>query len=178
MLPVSLLPRWSHRMEVNHRARHSRILILASACFVLITAITALGFLGIPNLQRLNLQTGLSWYDYGFDGLYPTRSYVSFEYPSPATETTRWSSQCSDEYTFLSLHGNKVEHQGPLILDAKGNLVWMLPSVQTGQDFRVQEYRGEKFLTFWHGTFTDGHGRGSWTMVCTPGYLLTISEAY
>lgn len=52
-----------------------------------------------------------------------------------------------------------MENSVPMILDARGNLVWQMPFSNGANDFRVQEYRGDKYLTYWH----EG---GSWSMVC------------
>ncbi|KAJ6102887.1 hypothetical protein N7486_005314 [Penicillium sp. IBT 16267x] len=139
---------------------------IASWLFVLVTLIIALRFLALPNLQRLHLQLGVSLFDDGFYGLYPTRKYVSFEYESPAVELATWSPRCSDEYTFMAPHGNAVENPGAMILDSLGNLVWMMELRSDKiQDFRVQEYLGEQYLTYWHGEADGGHGRGAWSML-------------
>lgn len=52
-----------------------------------------------------------------------------------------------------------------MILDAAGNLVWMQPNTEITQDFRLQRYQGEDFLTYWEGKEVDGRGDGSWFMV-------------
>jgi hypothetical protein len=52
-----------------------------------------------------------------------------------------------------------------MILDARGELVWMKYNWGTTQDFRVQQYQGQDYVTFWQGDEEDGHGRGSWYMV-------------
>ena len=165
---------WTSGSLSAWRRRHFGIRALASCLFVLGTAITALHFLGIPNLQRLHLQVGLSLFDYGYYGFYPTHKYKTVDYESPAVEISRRSSRCSDQLTFMAPHGNAVEYSGPMILDPRGNLVWMMPFIpdQT-QDFRVQEYHGEKYLTFWHGISENGHGQGSWSMV---GWSLTLLD--
>ncbi|KAJ5546578.1 hypothetical protein N7494_004163 [Penicillium frequentans] len=139
---------------------------IASWLFILITLIVALRFLALPNLQRLHLQIGVSLFDDGFYGFYPTRKYVSFEYESPAVELATWSPRCSNDYTFMAPHGNAVENPGAMILDSLGNLVWMMkPRSDKIQDFRVQEYLGEQYLTYWHGKADGGHGRGAWSML-------------
>ncbi|KAJ5939760.1 hypothetical protein N7466_002894 [Penicillium verhagenii] len=141
---------------------------LASWFFVLVTFLIALRFLALPNLQRLHLQVGVSLFDDGFYGFYPTRKYVSFEYESPAVELAKWSPKCSDDYTFMAPHGSAVENPGAMILDSRGNLVWMMkPRSDKTQDFRVQEYLGEQYLTYWHGAADNGHGRGAWSMLDT-----------
>lgn len=120
------------------------------------------------------MQLGLSLFDYGFHGLYPTRHYTSFDLDSPDVEVALWDDRCSDGYVFIAPHGPPIEGSRPLILDARGNLVWTFPTDKPSTDFKVQEYRGEKFLTFWHGTSMHGHGLGSYTMVCSPLPLCCI----
>jgi hypothetical protein len=151
--------------EANRPPRR-RLLPVASGVFVFITAIAATCFLLVPVLQRLHLQFGISLFDYGFHGFYPTRHYVSFDLESPDVELAHWDARCSDDFVFLAPHGTAIEGSWPLILDARGNLVWTMPTVDTTQDFHVQEYLGEKYLTYWHGEDLHGHGLGSWSMVC------------
>ncbi|KAJ5691144.1 hypothetical protein N7488_011879 [Penicillium malachiteum] len=140
---------------------------IASSLFVFVTFILALRFLVVPTLQRLHLRLfGLSSFDYGFRGLYPSRKYYSFEQKSPDVEVAKWDSRCSKDYTFFAPHGSGVEDPGAMILDAQGNLVWrMKPQNEKIQDFRVQQYQGEPYLTYWHGKSMGGHGRGAWTML-------------
>lgn len=151
-MPESHLARlWRHRLTWPRS--------LASIVLLSVTAISALIFLGIPNLRRLHLQFGPSWFDYGLYGFYITRRYHSFELDSLAVELVKWDSQCSDEYVFIAPHGPSLDDSVPMILDARGNLVWRMPFPNGANDFRVQEYRGDKYLTYWH----EG---GSWSMVC------------
>ncbi|KAF5014873.1 hypothetical protein F66182_13993, partial [Fusarium sp. NRRL 66182] len=91
--------------------------------FVLTTAITSLHFLLLPVLSRLHMQLGLSLFDYGFHGLYPTRHYHSFELDSPDVEVALWDDRCSDGYVFIAPHGSPIDGSRPLILDARGNLL-------------------------------------------------------
>ncbi|KAJ5811941.1 hypothetical protein N7474_008242 [Penicillium riverlandense] len=136
----------------------SQPLTLASIILLSVTAISSLRFLIVPNLRRLHLQVNLTLFDYGFYGFYPTRDYVSVEYKSPDVEIAQWDAECSHDYVFIAPHGNAVEDPAAMILDSRGNLVWMMPFFDGAQDFRVQEYLGAKYLTYWHG-------RGSWSML-------------
>lgn len=55
---------------------------------------------------------------------------------------------------------------GGVILDAVGDLVWrQIDQGGDTQDLRVQEYFGEKYLTFWVGEEIGGRKQGSWFMV-------------
>jgi hypothetical protein len=56
------------------------------------------------------------------------------------------------------------KQDGPMILDAGGNLVWFLP-YPVGEntlvtDFRVQQLHGQPVLTWWRGNTNAGYGRG------------------
>lgn len=54
---------------------------------------------------------------------------------------------------------------GPMILDADGELVWMEDRWGQAMDFRVQEYEGRDYLTFWRGVDSGTHGLGTYLMV-------------
>lgn len=56
---------------------------------------------------------------------------------------------------------------GPMILDARGRMVWFRPMSheRLAMDFRVQRYQGEPVLTWWEGVFDeDGYGRGEYVI--------------
>lgn len=164
MLPAFIANRWP--WHAPHGSRSPRKKRLFLGLFVLVTAIASLHFLIIPVVLRLHLQFGLSLFDYGFYGLYPTREYVSFDLNSPDVELAIWDDRCSDGYVFIAPHGSPIEGSNPMILDSRGNLVWTYPTDKPSTDFKVQEYLGEKYLTYWHGTSMHGHGLGSYAMVC------------
>lgn len=119
----------------------------------------------VPQILRFRFRTDLSWYDLGFHGFGPSQSYVSFDEDSPVVQISPPGAQCDGRYTFLAPRGDSVAYPGPMILDARGELVWTRHQWGTTQDFRVQRYRGEAFLTYWQGDEEDAHGRGSWYMV-------------
>ncbi|KAJ5683552.1 hypothetical protein N7462_006717 [Penicillium macrosclerotiorum] len=119
----------------------------------------------VPQLLRFRFRAGLGWYDLGLYGFGPSTTYVSFEEESPIVEFSPNDAQCDSRYTFLAPRGDSVAHAGPMILDAHGELVWMKYNWGTTQDFGVQRYRDQDYLTFWQGDEEDGHGRGSWYML-------------
>jgi hypothetical protein len=57
--------------------------------------------------------------------------------------------------------------QGPMILDARGALVWFhpLPGDQQAFDFRAQNYRGKRVLTWWQGRMRIYRGAGTGRIV-------------
>jgi hypothetical protein len=121
----------------------------------------------VPQLVRFDFRADLSWYDLGAYGFGPSRGYVSFQYESPLVQISQTDNGtgCDDRYTFLAPRGDSVAHEGPMILDAQGELVWMKHNWDTTHDFKVQRYRGEDYLTYWEGSQVEGRGYGSWYMV-------------
>jgi hypothetical protein len=59
-----------------------------------------------------------------------------------------------------------VDQAGPLILDARGHVVWFDPLSTHGvTDFRVQTYRGKPVLTWWQGQSDKGIGNGHYVIL-------------
>jgi hypothetical protein len=91
--------------------------------------------------------------DKGLHGSYPVREFAD-----------------KNDFYFITPKGWKVSSPGPMILDYRGDLVWAehFDNEFGGQayDLMVQEYLGEKFLTFWLGDDrVRGHGAGHFHMV-------------
>ncbi|KGO44336.1 hypothetical protein PEXP_000270 [Penicillium expansum] len=132
--------------------------------------LAAIGGLGVfyvfavPQLLRFRFRAGLSWYDLGVQGFGPDRNYISFDQESPIVETTPPNAECDSRYTFLAPRGDSIAHPGPMILNSAGELVWTKWNGGTTQDFKLQRYKGEDYLTYWQGDTADGYGRGSWYM--------------
>ncbi|XKH54796.1 arylsulfotransferase family protein [Citricoccus nitrophenolicus] len=89
----------------------------------------------------------------------------------PVVEITRgpaWSDEYeqSEEFTFLTPnYGSETPSDGAVILDARGELVWMRTAEDDDPednpfDLRVQEYQGEPVLTVYEGTSDGGMGDG------------------
>ena len=133
--------------------------VVASLCYLLYTFV-------VPQIRRFRFRGDLSWYDLGLHGFSPSRTYVSFRYTSPVVEISQYGSGCNPGFTFLAPRGDSIPHPGPMILDARGDLVWMKHNLNVTQDFKVQWYRGQEYLTYWEGEEVDGRGRGTWYMVC------------
>lgn len=112
--------------------------------------------------------------DKGAYGAYPVREYYSVDTKVPILNYLNWTSECASENTFyfITPKGWKVTNPGPMVLDYRGELVWAqrFENEFGGQayDLMVQEYLGEKFLTFWLGDDRiRGHGAGHFHMVST-----------
>jgi hypothetical protein len=134
----------------------------------LISAVIVLFLLYVfiaPHFVKIRFRWDLGWYDVGLYGFYPTQNYVSFDYVSPRVEVLRWDPRCETGFIFLAPRGDSIAHPGPMVLNSDGDLVWMREIHAVTQDFRVQQYRGEDYLTYWAGDEIAGYGRGSWHMV-------------
>nr|POF15392.1 hypothetical protein CFP56_42281 [Quercus suber] len=116
--------------------------------------------------------------DDGTLGYYPVRNYASAPaITSPQTNFLQWDEQCEDGQLYMMTpRGESLPQPGPMILDARGELVWAghFDSPFGGQAYNlmVQTYRGEEYLTFWLGDDrVRGHGSGYYHMVCAscPG---------
>lgn len=156
------LSSWLGRGDRPHKHTLRRwipALVAAISAFVLFWVYA------VPQLARFRFRIGLSRYDLGWYGFGPSRNFVSFHEHSPVIEITPAGAQCDQRYTFLAPRGDSVEHPGPMILDAQGELVWMKHNWGVTQDFKVQRYKGQDYVTYWQGDEEDGHGRGSWYMV-------------
>ncbi|KAJ5448478.1 hypothetical protein N7445_003299 [Penicillium cf. griseofulvum] len=118
----------------------------------------------VPQLLKFRFRTDLSWYDLGAQGFGPDRNYISFDQESPIVEITPSGAKCDPRYTFLAPRGDSIAHPGPMILNPEGELVWTKWNRGTTQDFKVQRFKGEDYLTYWQGDSGNGVGRGSWYM--------------
>ncbi|KAH9903522.1 Arylsulfotransferase-domain-containing protein [Xylariomycetidae sp. FL2044] len=107
-------------------------------------------------------------YDWGYYGLYPQTTFKSFELKVPRLNFVKWDElHCSEGHYLIAPKGKIVSHPGPVIVDARGELVWASHSYGIVTDLRVQEFNGEHYLTFWsgpHGT-SNGYGRGLYYML-------------
>ncbi|KAJ5966564.1 hypothetical protein N7481_013278 [Penicillium waksmanii] len=159
---VSLLSPWLGRGD---RFRKCSLRRWIPALVIALSALALFWTYAVPQLARFRFRAGLSWYDMGWYGFGPSRNYVSFNEESPVIEITPAGAHCDPRYTFIAPRGDSVVHPGPMILDSKGELIWTKPNWGTTQDFKVQSYQGQDYLTYWQGDEEDGHGRGSWYML-------------
>lgn len=110
--------------------------------------------------------------DFGFDveayGFHPVQRYRSIGLEAPLLNILKSSPKCESElYTMMSPRGGFVAQPQVTILDNEGHLIWTTPwRDQQLYNLMVQEYRGEKYITFWGGDDTvGGHGAGKIFMV-------------
>lgn len=85
---------------------------------------------------------------------------------SPKVTITRRARGTAPGYLFLAPFAPKgsPDHNGPLITDDRGNLVWFkqLPRGTAVTDLSVQELDGRDVLTWWQGRFALGWGYGAY----------------
>ena len=81
----------------------------------------------------------------------------------PAVTVTKDAAPASGGDIFVAPRSGPAQN-GPLILDARGQMVWFLPypvSEKTAiTNFRVQSLYGQPVLTWWQGNTDAGYGRG------------------
>lgn len=102
--------------------------------------------------------------DYGY---YPYRAYQSTHLHSPETRVVTKTPECDDGLlTFFTPRGYSIPDPGPMILDGNGDLVWGMTTPGQAYDFVVQDFQGEKYLSYWVGDDrVRGHGSGDYYMV-------------
>lgn len=164
---LSIRPALMYCAAPRRCLEHRRSLLWPAIASAVVGLLYLFYVFAVPQLLRFDFRLGLSWYDLGAHGFGPSRGYVSFEDESPVLEIVQpeGSAGCDSRYTFLAPRGDSVPQSGPMILDAQGELVWMKHNWETTQDFSVQQYRGEDFLTYWEGNQIEGRGYGTWYMV-------------
>lgn len=130
-------------------------------------------------IQLLGFVSAKSWrgnlYDWGVLGPYPRSSFKSSELMPPHVNVLKYDERCSLDYVLLTPRGSKVSSPGSLILDARGELVWMEGKWGETMDMKIQHYRGEDYITFWVGVDDGTHGRGTYFMV---SYKLTCLSSF
>lgn len=141
---------------------------------------TIIGWM-LPSLQGLAILSGLipvvfaddaspylfsEEYADGELGEFPHHEYKSSSLVSPILNYKQFDPICDDGlYIMLAPRGGKVEQQGPMVVDGRGDLVWYHNYGSTyGTD--VHTYKGESYLTFWAGNDgITGHGDGTYYLV-------------
>lgn len=122
-------------------------------------------------------------YDLGLQGIYPRQHFHSVDFEPPGPKITQWDSRCDSGNLFLTPRGPSVTGaaRGPVILDAKGHLIWMdNQKFQQALNLNVQHYKGKDYLTFWTKAKKSKHSKHfkkSYVMVgssCHPSTLLGI----
>lgn len=109
-------------------------------------------------------------FDEGAYGPYPLKPYKSTVLQSPRPNVLRWDRECEDgQFTMLTPRGTRVAEAGAMILDSRGDFVWWTGGYNQVYNLVAQNYRGQKYLTFWAGDDTvGGHGAGYYYMVNPP----------
>jgi hypothetical protein len=112
------------------------------------------------------------FHDYGYDreayGTHPIQVFRSTGVTAPRFNILKSSTDCDKSlYTFLTPRGSATSEPLATIYDHAGHLVWVTGwNGQQLYNLLVQEYQGNKYLTFWAGDDSvGGHGAGVYYMV-------------
>jgi hypothetical protein len=168
----SNLPRRSLGTMLHQVCKHLRLAgLLLAAVAGLLTALLAVHQFVLPVIGWIFPSLESTFFDLAVYGGYPQRNYVSHNLTSPDLQQVKWDDRCDNGFIFISPQGPSVEHPGPMILDARGNLVWQSDQYGKPMNLRVQEYKGEKYLTFWAGLRGSSFGYGNYYMVSTLNCL-------
>ena len=152
--------------------KHLRLVgLLLAAVAGLLVALLAVHQFVLPVVGWIFPSLESTFFDLAVYGGYPQRNYVSHNLTSPDLQQVKWDDKCDNGFIFISPQGKSVEHPGPMILDARGNLVWQTDQYGQAMNLKVQEYKGEKYLTFWAGLRGSSFGYGNYYMVSTSNCL-------
>ncbi|KAG9580839.1 hypothetical protein KCU77_g4942, partial [Aureobasidium melanogenum] len=151
------------QQDLCKHLRLAGLLIVAVAG--LLTALLAVHQLVLPVVGWIFPSLESTFFDLAVYGGYPQRNYVSHNLTSPDLQQVRWDDRCDNGFIFISPQGKSVEHPGPMILDARGNLVWQTDRYGQAMNLKVQEYKGERYLTFWAGLRGSSYGYGDYYML-------------
>lgn len=138
-------------------------LLLAGSASASAAAATASDSLSAPNPAVA--AHGSYWYDWGLYGAYPRVAYKSFASASPWLNIVTADDSCDDGYTFIEPRGHAVPYPGPIVLDNDGNLIWLESKYGQVMDLKVQTYKGNQYITFWHGADAGWFGTGYYLML-------------
>jgi len=138
------------------------ILIAETLCFALSTA---------QSSQAIDWDA----YETGDLGPYPQVRFQTAKVTAPLVHVNLWSDKCAKGYTLLTPHGPRIRSNKALILDERGQLVWHHEERGSIKSFQIQQYKGNKYLTFWVGDDGGfGYGRGYYKMVSSRQYFMLM----
>jgi hypothetical protein len=114
--------------------------------------LAAAGAVAVPSAAAQSVSRG-AWSFVSSPALHP---------PAVTVTTAQPNATAGDIFVAPIAYGPMVGQWGPLILDGRGNPVWVhpLPHHVLGMDFRPQVYRGAPVLTWWQGGVS-GQGIGT-----------------
>ncbi|KAH9828456.1 Arylsulfotransferase (ASST) [Teratosphaeria destructans] len=156
---LSTTASWPTRL--CHLGRSTGLTLLSAAALWLLGR-----FVIVPLLVLLCPDLDIWFYSTAVYGLYPERSYVSSDLTSPDVHMVRWDPVCeASGFTLLAMDGPSIDKLGPMVLDARGDLVWTSDQYGHAANLKVQTYQGQNYLTFWAGEKLEESGQGQYYMV-------------
>ncbi|KXS93748.1 hypothetical protein AC578_9942 [Pseudocercospora eumusae] len=116
-------------------------------------------------------------FDLGVFGAYPLAHYASFDLAGPQARQILWNDTCDAGNILLTPNGPAVTRPGPMILDAKGELIWTSDDFGATANLKVQQYEGEDFLTLWSGEKAATSGKGVYFMLDSTYQVVRMISA-
>lgn len=108
-----------------------------------------------------------SEYNDGAYGKYVTETFQTINATAPRLNIVKPFTNCDDGSLIFIAPRGEIANSSLCIFDASGHLVWTYDQYY-GQAYnlQVQQYNGEKYLTYWAGdNSVGGHGVGNYYMV-------------
>ena len=143
--------------------RIGALAVLAVTGVLLVLIVLHRGFLPILAWLFPSLET--PFYDFAVYGLYRTENFVTVDLEAPQASVLRWDDSCDNGFVLVGPQGPSVTQPGPAILNPRGELIWTSGEFDTVMNFQMQQYRGEKYLTFWAGFKRGSMGLGAFFML-------------
>ena len=169
-IQLPTIPPNSPMLHLTNRTARTRIRTACLALLALLAALLGLLLLHrglLPLLASALPSLEIPFYDLAVFGAYRTHHYPSLP-PSvvaPHPSVVRWDPSCAPGLVLVAPNGPSVRAPGPMILDARGGLVWTATGYGVVMNLQMQRFRGAPVLTFWAGDKSGSRGRGQYVML-------------
>lgn len=123
-----------------------------------------------PSSTAASHSGAIDWeaYERGDLGATPQVNFRTTSFTAPLIHFPTRHEECErdSEYVFFTPRGEHYPGNKAVILDQNGDLIWYQQELGFVNDFRMQIYKSEDYLTYWVGDEdSPGHGRGYYKML-------------
>jgi hypothetical protein len=122
---------------------------------------------GLSSLENVHVARDLAAQTVIGTNDYPQTAFLSTKVTTPVVDIVKWDERCdSESFVLLGPHGRQIADNKILLLDNRGELVWYHNEKGAVHNIQVQEYKGNRYITYWVGDDDYfGHGSGYYKMV-------------